>query len=281
MIPELDRFYREHSGNYGFLVITRKGTELRVSEVFQDEGYDLPVLIDPDNSIWAGYGIDPPVSTTVFINPEGTIAAVKRGVMTASDMALLAHGVIAPPFPDVAPNHPYAAAIYDLMSRGVISGFPDGSFGPDAPVKRQQFAKMIVKSLGLPVSGNETAPFVDVPSGLDPTDPFYPDKYVAVCAAQGITVGKTPTTFAPYDNITRQQLSTMVARAANLSDPPAGYTPPFSSSQFYPIEHYQNARKAAWAGLLDGLDGVGPSYGFLSPATRGEVCVLLYNLLHR
>ena len=73
----------------------------------------------------------------------------------------------------------------------------------------------------------------------------------------------------------------MIARAVNLADPPLGYVPPLSPGQFYPQEHYLNARKAAYAGLLEGLQGVGPGYGFMSPATRGEVCVLPYDLLHR
>ncbi len=184
-------------------------------------------------------------------------------------------------FPDVTEAHPYHTQINALAALGIVSGYGDGTFGPDNLVMRQQFAKMIVKALGLPVTGTEICPFRDVGGGMDPRDPFYPDKYVAVCAAREITQGKTPTSFAPYDNITGQQLVTMVARASDLSDPPLDYFPPFLPSQFYPLEHYLFARKAAYAGILDGLEGMGASYGFLSPATRGEVCVLLYNLLRR
>ncbi|MFH0915652.1 MAG: S-layer homology domain-containing protein [bacterium] len=184
-------------------------------------------------------------------------------------------------FSDVSSTHPYYTQIADLAARTISKGFPDGLFHPDASVTRQQFAKMIVKTLGLTVTGSESCLFADVGSGMDATDPFYPGKYVAVCALHGITQGKTQTTFAPYDDISRQQLITMVARSAGLSDPPADYAPPFLPAQFYPEEHYLNARKAAYAHLLDGLQGMGPTYGFLSPATRGEVCALLYNLLHR
>ena len=42
----------------------------------------------------------------------------------------------------------------------------------------------------------------------------------------------------------------------------------------------QWARKAAYAGLLAGLQGMGQSFQFFDPATRGEVSLLLYNLLH-
>ena len=181
-------------------------------------------------------------------------------------------------FTDVA-GSPYETAIYELASREVISGYEDGTYRPTDKVSRQQFAKMMVKALGLAVTGTEVCPFTDVATQIG-ADPFYPSKYVAVCASHGITTGKTPTTFAPYDDITHQQLITMVARAAALGTPPAAYTPGFSSSQFSLPEHYENARKAAYAGLLDGLQGIGSSYDFLAPSTRGECAQLLYNLLH-
>jgi hypothetical protein len=160
----------------------------------------------------------------------------------------------------------------------VIGGFPDGTFKPERQVSRQQFAKMIVLALGYPVSLADSSPFRDVASNLDANDPLYPNHYVAVCAAHSITQGKRPGEFAPYDNMTRAQLITMVARAANLPGPPAGFAPVFAD--FSP-DHYPWARKAASAGLLNGLTGMGPGYDFFAPATRGEVCVLLYNLLHR
>ncbi|MFH0915430.1 MAG: S-layer homology domain-containing protein [bacterium] len=188
-------------------------------------------------------------------------------------------GPHAPPgdFSDVA-GSPYETAIYDLADRGIVTGFEDGTFRPSSTVTRQQFAKMIVKTLGLTVTGSEVCPFGDVGGSMG-SDPFYPDKYVAVCAAHGVTQGKTATTFAPYDDITRQQLISMVARAADLPEAPAGYAPGFSSGQFYPDEHYINARKAAYAGLLEGLQGVGPSYDFFAASARGECAQMLYNLL--
>ncbi|MFH0915567.1 MAG: S-layer homology domain-containing protein [bacterium] len=184
-----------------------------------------------------------------------------------------------PVFSDVE-GSAYATAIHELAERAIIKGFADHTFRPDEPVSRQQFAKMIVKTLGLAVTGTEYCPFTDVVGGQD-DDPFYPDKYVAVCAAHGITRGKTPTAFGPYESITHQQLITMVARAAGLLDPPAGYAPAFVEGQFFPDEHFLNARKAAYAGLLEGLQAVGPSYDFFAPSTRGECAQLLYNLLGR
>ncbi len=181
-------------------------------------------------------------------------------------------------FRDVGPTHPYRNQIADLASKGIVGGFSDGTFRPDGWVTRQQFAKMVVKTLGYPVGQQDLCPFLDVGNNMDPADGLYPDHYVAVCAARGITTGKRPGEFAPYDNMTRAQLITMVARAANLPEPPADYLPPIP---VFDSVHYPFARRAAYGGVLRGLVGVGPTYGFVESATRGEVCVLLYNLLNR
>ncbi|MBN1630161.1 MAG: S-layer homology domain-containing protein [Thermoleophilia bacterium] len=183
-------------------------------------------------------------------------------------------------FQDVPATHPYHDAIVALAARGIIGGYTDGNFGPDDDVTRQQFAKMIVKTLGYAVTGTEVCPFVDVAAQMG-TDPFYPSKYVAVCADHGITQGKTPTTFAPGEKITRQQLITMVARAADLPDPPVEYEAGFLPDQFSLEEHFINARKAAYAGLLDGLQGIDLTYDFTLAATRGECAQLLYNLMQK
>lgn len=180
-------------------------------------------------------------------------------------------------FPDVA-GSPYEAAIRDLAGRGVVGGFEDGTFRPDMPVSRQQFAKMIVKALALPVTGSEVCPFTDVAAQMG-ADPLYPSKYVSVCAVHGITQGKTATTFSPESDITREQLITMAVRAAAPPDPPTDYVPSFSSAQFSLEQHCRNARKAEYAGLLDGLQGLGRSYDLGASSNRGECAQILFNLL--
>jgi len=181
-------------------------------------------------------------------------------------------------FSDVGGNTLYAQQIWYLADRGVISGFSNGTFGPNHKVTRQQFTKMIVLALGYEVPPIKACGFKDVAALPGSADPLYPISYIAACAKAGITVGTTANTFSPYDQITRAQLITMVVRAAGLSDPPAGYRPPFD---YFSPAHYQWARKAAYAGLLDGLAGLGPGFDFWAAASRGEVCLLLANLMRR
>ncbi len=182
-------------------------------------------------------------------------------------------------FTDITPANSYYAAIQAVAAQGVVDGFSDGTFRPDEQVTRQQFAKMIVVALGLAVDGTETCPFGDVAANLGSEDELYPGKYIAVCAAHGIVEGKTATEFAPYDPILRQQLITMVERAADPTDPPPGFSAGFGAGQFSAWSHYLNARRAFYGGLLEGLAGLGADYDFLSPATRGECAQLLWNLM--
>jgi hypothetical protein len=215
-----------------------------------------------------GRGADPSQTSTTAGGPSTTSAAQSLG----SDLL----GAVLR-FVDVPLSHPYYMQITELDARGIINGFLDGTFKADSLITRQQFAKMVAKTMGYPVSEADVCPFVDVQSDLDLIDPLYPDHYVAVCAARGVTVGKTVDTFAPDDSITRAQLITMVAKAANVAEPPESYSPPFGQ---FDSTHFPYARQAAYSGLLDGLLGLGPDYDFFSPATRGEVCVILFNLLH-
>ena len=220
----------------------------------------------------------PATTTTVHVPPTTTTTTLAPTTTTLrpTTTTTVAAPVPTAGFSDVDGSTPYAAEIKLLAERGIITGYGDGTFGPDRGVTRQQFAKMIILTLGYHVSPMAASVFRDVQVEPDSPDPLYPAGYIAACAAAGITTGKTPVTFGPWDSVTRAQLITMVARGAQLPNPPWGYRPPFAD--FSP-EHYPWAVRAAAAGLLDGLVDMGPNFDFWAPATRAEVCLLLANLL--
>ncbi|MHB8868283.1 MAG: CAP domain-containing protein [Thermoleophilia bacterium] len=216
------------------------------------------------------------VPTTITASTTTTlVATTTTQVATTTTQATTTTAPPAQTFVDVPLSHPYAPQITMLAAGNIVLGMGDGFFRPDDPVVRQQFAKMIVLALSLPVSEADVSPFVDVDR---PPNSLYPDNYIAVAAKYGITQGVTSDHFAPWAKITRAQVITMVARAANLPAPPVGYTPPFGD---FSGTHYPLARKAAYAGLLDGLVGIGPTYDFWAPASRGEVAALLDAMMSR
>jgi hypothetical protein len=208
-----------------------------------------------------------------------------RKVIAVVPIALAAMSIIVAPafasgvFPDVPANHPYVDAIENLAGKGIIGGYENGNFGPGVTVTRQQFAKMIVGTGGYPVSETDICTFADVKKGDAAT--FYPDNFVAVCAAKGITTGTTATTFNPTGKITRYQVVSMVVRTANdlqpslLTTPPDGWTA--TGKWGNNSTHGANAARAEYNGLLLGLD-----LKDLDPAgdmTRGEVAQVLSRLL--
>jgi hypothetical protein len=190
------------------------------------------------------------------------------------------------PFSDVQVTHPYFTAIFQLAKRHVISGFGDDTFRPAILVSRQQFAKMIIRALGHPVTEDSVCPFPDVLTStpghfVDPEDPLYPDHYVAAAFAHGIIEGKNATTFAPYENITRFQAVTMVVRALDdidrglLKNPPSTYQSTWNPA--LSPDHGQNARLAEFNGLLAQLPLA--TLDPLAPMTRGGIAQLEWNLI--
>ena len=83
---------------------------------------------------------------------------------------VLAGSGLALAFTDTVDN-PYATAIDELAARHIINGFPGDVFKPNDPVIRQQFAKMIVLTLGYEVPATATCPFTDVDATPNPNDP--------------------------------------------------------------------------------------------------------------
>lgn len=173
----------------------------------------------------------------------------------------------------------YAWPIENLTRAGVLDGYGDGRVGASCPLLRQQFAKMMARTLNLSAP-DLPMPFVDVAERLSETDPLYPSGYVAMCWAAGITEGKDATHFAPYENVTLHQLVTMVVRGVQprLKTPPEGWVGTFSTKD--PI-HGANVRLAEYNGLLANVVLNVPLNRFRSLpwASRGECAGVLHNVM--
>ena len=184
-------------------------------------------------------------------------------------------------FPDVPADYPYAAAIEGMADQGIIEGYVSGYFGPKNLVTRQQFAKMIVLTLGYTVTEGDTYDFADASAIARTAGELYPYHYVAKAALTGLTEGYPDGTFRPLNNITRQQVITMIVRAGSqvLLPPAASYQGVLGYAD---RTHGQNIRLAEFNHLLDGI--VGPRGGLAgwdttANATREEVAQMLWNLL--
>lgn len=113
-------------------------------------------------------------------------------------------------FPDVPSNYWAASFINELVTRGVIAGFPDGSFKPDAPVTRAQFAAMVQKALTKTKSRSAIS-FVDVPTN------YWALTAINNAYEMGFLSGYPGQVFRPEQNIPREQVLVSLANGLNYS----------------------------------------------------------------
>ncbi|AUT01018.1 hypothetical protein CLI64_11760 [Nostoc sp. CENA543] len=110
---------------------------------------------------------------------------------------------------DIA-GHWAAAFVEALVNKGLISGFPDGTFAPNAPITRAQYAAIIAKTFNLPTK-NQPSPFKDVKSD------FWAASAITKAAQMGFISGFPDGTFRPGQNLTKVQAIVSVVNGLQLS----------------------------------------------------------------
>ena len=112
-------------------------------------------------------------------------------------------------FLDISSSYVYYESINFLKSRGVINGYPDGTFRPNNTLKRSELAKMVVISSEIPaVSARDCFP------DLDPTQ-WYAE-YVCAAKSAGLVKGYVDGTFKPSRDISRAEAIKIVAEAEDF-----------------------------------------------------------------
>lgn len=109
------------------------------------------------------------------------------------------------PFVDVSPSDYYYNAVIWAYSNGITGGVDTTHFGPSQSVTRAQTVTFLYRYAGQPAVGTNSG-FYDV-SSKD-----YYAKAVAWAVNQGITNGKTTTSFAPGSNCLRAEIATFLYR---------------------------------------------------------------------
>jgi glucose/arabinose dehydrogenase len=238
----------------------------------------------------------PPTATAAPPTATAT-AALPTATVTGTPPTATPSPTPAPPctieFSDVPPGSPFYSYIRCLACRGVLSGYADNTFRPGNTLTRGQAAKILANAAGY----TDTIPparqsFVDVP----PAQPFW--EWIERAYAHGVISGYTcggpgepcdgtgRTYFRPNADITRGQLSKIVAFAAGYTGTPTTQrfedVPP--GHPFYgPIE--QMAARDIISGYTCGAPPAGPCVPpanrpyFLSanPVTRGQAAKILAN----
>ena len=99
--------------------------------------------------------------------------------------------------------------ILALMEKGVISKSENSLFRPGDAVKREEFVKMLVEALDIPMSEEESG-FTD-----STKDNWY-EKYLSAAKASGIINGREDGSFGAGSSISRQDMAVMMMRALEI-----------------------------------------------------------------
>ena len=108
-------------------------------------------------------------------------------------------------YSDVAATSWYNTAVSTMTKAGIVDGYPNGTFRPDAPITRAEMAKII--SLFAKLDKSESR-FSDIAG-------HWAEAYIRLAAGNGWIAGYPDGTFGPQRNITRAETMTLVNRVLN------------------------------------------------------------------
>ena len=172
-------------------------------------------------------------------------------------------------FQDLDTSAWYHEAVDFILRSGLMRGYGNGLFEPDAHLTRAQFVQILYNKEGKPATSGESV-FTDVAAGA-----WYADA-VIWAAEHGIVDGYDDGSFGPGDTITREQLAAMLWRYAGC--PAAGG----EALRFADADEVSGYALEAlcWAvenGIVNGNVTLDPS----GPATRAQAAQMLKNFLEK
>ena len=194
-------------------------------------------------------------------------------ILAAAREALKTAGCPSTNFTDVEENGWYHTGADFMVKNGFMNGVADDAFDVDGNLTRAQLVTILYRIAGEPES-TATNPFADVADGQ-----WYTNA-VIWAAENGIVKGVNTTTFAPNDQITREQIATILfryAKAEKVEGKLAGFPDAEKVSDYA-------ADAMAWAVEQGLINGISESDGktYLAPqetATRAQIAVILMRYL--
>ena len=233
-------------------------------------GGDVPIVAYYDNT--TGNWVLVPGSMvagdtiTVTVNHFTTFA-----VMAVPQATVPSAPASASSFSDVPSSFWGFDAISSLSAKGIVSGYPDGTFKPNSDITRAEFCAMLVKTLG--ISGSGTSIFTDV----TPSEWYYNSVSTAIYA--GLVSGMGNGLFDPSAPITREQMAVMIAKALGSNAPAVTGTELNAFSDGVSVSSWavKGMDVSVRAGIANGVtsNALAP----LDNATRAQAAKMIYKML--
>jgi hypothetical protein len=235
-----------------------------------NQGQVIPV---PDRtSRTAVVPVPVPIDPTIA-QPEATPQPAETPVPQGAAVSQATPSPNAVTFPDVPANYWAYPFITALIQRGDLSGFPDGTFRPDQPVTRAEFAAMIQNTFP---QTKQQAPltFPDVPSS------YWAAPAIDTAVQTGFLKGYPEGLFQPNQQIPTVQALVALTNGLRLAAPanPDQVMQLFRDRDQIPAYAVPSTAAAAQSGLVVNY----PNPDILSPnqpASRAQVAAMLYQAL--
>lgn len=186
-------------------------------------------------------------------------------------------------FPDVPTNHWASQQIQILSDKGVIVGYPDGTFQPDENVTRAEFASMAIKALGQEhTKVAQPVTFTDITPDFWAYDVIQKALYFDLISAE-----KDGAEFRPDDSVSRAEATTVAVNALTteqISEAKAMevLSKKYADAATIPSSFLIPAGKSEILSMIVTIPSKDQAkLEPARPATRAEVAAILYNMMEQ
>lgn len=154
-------------------------------------------------------------------NPDGAVTRAEVAAIVIRALGL-EKGIGEENFTDVNESDWFCGAVKTAVSYDLINGCGNGTFKPNDEITREQVMAIIVRSMdktGLEAELSETEISEILSEYEDSTSiSNYATDSIATCIKTGVVNGKTKTSLAPQNNISRAEVAVIVERLLQQSD---------------------------------------------------------------
>jgi hypothetical protein len=282
------------------------GDRSKLDAAVQAQIGDRPVIeinlkVDGKQIAWSNSGA--PVTVTVsytpaseelanpgsivvwYIDGSGNVVTIPNGhydpatgtvTFTTTHFSCYAVGYNKVAFNDVSATAWYSKAAGFIAARGITSGTGNGKYSPEAKLTRGEFIVFMMRAYDI-------APDTDPGNNFSDAGNTYYTGYLAAAKRLGISSGVGNNMYAPGNEITRQEMFTLLYNVLKV----IGQLPQGDSGKS--LSSFSDAGQiASWAkdtmALLVETGTIGGNAGKLTPigtTTRAEMAQVLYNLLSK
>ncbi|MCR2806309.1 immunoglobulin-like domain-containing protein [Paenibacillus soyae] len=154
--------------------------------------------------------------TAASFAPEREITRAEFAALIVRSLGLTIDGDGKTGFSDVGSGDWYAAAVATAVSAGIVNGYADGTFRPEAFITREELAAMVIRALkfaGNPAEELSSDELADILGESKDADYIvWAHQELAQAVRTGIVIGKEEFMLAPRALATRAEAAVMIKR---------------------------------------------------------------------